>query len=101
MSSQTVLPPPGCATASTRRRSTSKRSRRKSEAVAPISFLLRETTMKHPMVRWSILPVGLLTGLSIDARSLAAPAERDTDRVFVGYLFGQPRNINFRLYTHL
>ena len=21
--------------------------------------------------------------------------------MFVGYLFGQPRNINFRLYTHL
>jgi chitinase len=31
----------------------------------------------------------------------AAPAAKSTDKVFVGYLFGPPKNINFRLYTHL
>ncbi len=31
----------------------------------------------------------------------AAPHEKARDRVFVGYVFGPPRNINFRLYTHL
>jgi chitinase len=34
----------------------------------------------------------------------AAPAfggEKPLDKVFVGYLYGPPRNINFRLYTHL
>ena len=27
--------------------------------------------------------------------------KRASDKVFVGYLYGQPRDINFRLYTHL
>ena len=31
----------------------------------------------------------------------AAPDDKDAARVFVGYLFRPPRDINFRLYTHL
>ncbi len=31
----------------------------------------------------------------------AAPDEKGADKVFVGYLYGQPRDLNFRLYTHL
>ena len=33
--------------------------------------------------------------------AFAGPDEKAADKVFVGYLFGPPRNINFRLYTHL
>ncbi len=32
---------------------------------------------------------------------LAAPGEKDKDKVFVGYLFGSTRDIDFRLYTHI
>jgi chitinase len=43
----------------------------------------------------------LLAALSVSGRSPAALDEKARDKVFVGYLFGQPRNINFGLYTHL
>jgi len=57
--------------------------------------------MNHPIVRWSFFSAAMLTGLSASSPSLAAPAEREKDKVFVGYVFGQTRDINFRLYTHL
>ncbi len=41
-----------------------------------------------------------LTALSAGGLALAAPGD-NTDKVFVGYLYGPPRNINFALYTHL
>jgi chitinase len=53
------------------------------------------------MVRWWTVSVALIAGLSAECRSLAAPPENDTQKVFVGYLFGQPRHINFRLYSHI
>src|SRR4051794_28274125 len=31
----------------------------------------------------------------------AAPGDRHTEKVFVGYLYGPARDLNFRLYTHL
>ena len=58
--------------------------------------------MNHPTMRWAIVSAAVLAGLcSVNGSALAAPGEKDADKVFVGYLFGQPRNINFRLYTHL
>jgi chitinase len=56
------------------------------------------------MMRTSLLKA---RGLAIAAFFLAAVSssavaeDRDTGKVFVGYLFGQPRDINFRLYTHI
>jgi chitinase len=57
--------------------------------------------MMGTKTRWLVLPAALLAVLVSQHSVKAAPAEKGTDRVFVGYLFGQPRNINFRLYTHL
>jgi chitinase len=57
--------------------------------------------MNHPMARWLVYSAAIIAGLSAQGRLSAAPGEKDTDKVFVGYLFGQPRHINFRLYTHL
>jgi chitinase len=53
------------------------------------------------MSRKSLLPTILLIGLIATANSPAAPEIKGTEKVFVGYLYGQPRNINFRLYTHI
>ena len=35
------------------------------------------------------------------SRRCADPGDKSSDKVFVGYLYGQPRGVNFRLYTHL
>jgi chitinase len=51
--------------------------------------------------RWLVFLAALLAGLPSQRSATAAPDEKGTDKVFVGYLFGPPRNINFRLYTHL
>jgi chitinase len=42
----------------------------------------------------------LVLALILTSRPTLAD-DKPGDRVFVGYLFGQPRNINFKLYTHL
>jgi chitinase len=57
--------------------------------------------MNHTMSRWSFFSAVILAGLVGSGRSDAAPDDKGTDKVFVGYLYGQPRNLNFRLYTHL
>ena len=58
--------------------------------------------MNHPMLRWTLVSTIVLAGVcSVNRSASAAPGEKDADKVFVGYLFGQPRNINFGLYTHL
>jgi len=57
--------------------------------------------MNHPIVRWLLFSAAMLTVLSASSRSFAAPEEREKEKVFVGYLFGPTREINFRLYTHL
>jgi chitinase len=60
--------------------------------------------MNHPMARWSVGFSALLAGLGLgfvhDA-ARAAPEVKDADKVFVGYLYGRPRQINFRMYTHI
>ena len=57
--------------------------------------------MARLMVRWSFFPAAMLIVLTADGHSFAAPSEEAKDKVFVGYLYGEPRDINFRLYTHL
>ena len=56
--------------------------------------------MNQTMSRWSSALAILLAALSASGASVATD-ERAPSKVFVGYLHGQPRNINFRLYTHL
>ncbi|WP_435007574.1 glycoside hydrolase family 18 protein [Tundrisphaera lichenicola] len=43
----------------------------------------------------------LVVSLSLGARSEAGPEEKPRDKVFVGYLFGPAREIDYRLYTHI
>ena len=58
--------------------------------------------MNRPTIRWALIIAAGLTEVSAgNGPVLAAPGEPTGDKVFVGYLFGQPRNIDFHLYTHL
>ena len=61
--------------------------------------------MIHRKLRWTIVSAALAAGLLVSGRvggpAQAAPDDKEPARVFVGYLFAQPRNINFRMYTHL
>lgn len=45
----------------------------------------------------------VLTALAIEAPALAqaAPGDDPQEKVFVGYLFGPPRDLNWKLYTHI
>ncbi|GAC1474168.1 MAG: glycoside hydrolase family 18 protein [Isosphaeraceae bacterium] len=56
------------------------------------------------MIGWiarTLLPAGaLLAGLSLLGNPGAA-SDVETSKVFVGYVYGTPRDLNFRLYTHL
>jgi chitinase len=57
--------------------------------------------MMKRMRSWlSLLSSIGLAGLAAGA-ALAGPEEGRPAKVFVGYLYGPPRGINFRLYTHL
>ena len=51
------------------------------------------------MTRRSLV-VGFALACASLPTALAGPAGAK-DKVFVGYLFGRPRNLNFKLYTHL
>jgi chitinase len=61
--------------------------------------------MIHRNLRWTILSAAALVGLFVLGRepqpARAAPDDKGPAKVFVGYLFGPPRNINYRLYTHI
>jgi chitinase len=57
--------------------------------------------MNHPLAKWSLFALAILAGLTASDTGWAAPPEKPKDKVFVGYLFGQPRDIHFSLYTHI
>jgi chitinase len=58
--------------------------------------------MNHPMLRWTRFSAVVLAVMCpMNGTAPADPGANATDKVFVGYLFGQTRNIDFRLYTHL
>lgn len=57
--------------------------------------------MNRAIPRWSACLVATLAGLSASRPSPALAEDRARDKVFVGYLYGPPRDLNFRLYTHL
>src|SRR4051812_39038189 len=56
--------------------------------------------MSTSLSRWCLLSITFLAGLWLTQPSHAAD-EKPREKVFVGYLFGPPRNVNFKLYTHL
>jgi chitinase len=57
--------------------------------------------MNHPLAKWSFFALAFLVGLAASGPAGAAPPDKPKDKVFVGYLFGQPRDIHFSLYTHI
>jgi chitinase len=57
--------------------------------------------MKRSPSRRSFSRAAILACLAATGLAPSSPADEDAQKVFVGYVFGEPRNINFRLYTHL
>jgi chitinase len=57
------------------------------------------------MTRWplhkGLFAATMLAGLGLCQLCWAGPDANPTGKVFVGYLYGSPRDVNFRLYTHL
>lgn len=56
--------------------------------------------LKAPMPTASMAMLALLFAAAGPATAFDEPAE-GKDKVFVGYLYGRPRDINFGLYTHI
>src|SRR5690348_8688045 len=56
---------------------------------------------KSSLSRFSIHSTVFLAALSARGPMLAGEVGKAGDKVFVGYLYGQPRDILFQLYTHL
>jgi chitinase len=57
--------------------------------------------MMSPKLRWAILSTALVAGVLRPGPARAAPDDKEPAKVFVGYVYGPPRNVNFRLYTHI
>jgi chitinase len=59
--------------------------------------------MNVRIAKWQVFSVALLIGFSAHdvARAGTQSKEKETDKVFVGYVYRQPKKINFQLYTHL
>jgi chitinase len=57
--------------------------------------------MSRSITRVSAFVVTILAGSFASGPVFAGGPAKEPDKVFVGYLFGQPRNIHFGLYTHL
>ena len=49
--------------------------------------------MNHPQAKWTLFALAILAGLSASDPAWSAPDSKPKDKVFVGYLFGQPRDI--------
>src|SRR3989442_1257083 len=72
-----------------------------SRRIHPEHLPRRGPTMNRTVSRWVLFSAAILASVSATGPSSGAPEERGKDKVFVGYLYGQPRSINYRLYTHL
>jgi chitinase len=57
--------------------------------------------MCHPLSRRAVLGATVLCLGLLTTPGRAAPDPNDDSKVFVGYVFGRPRGLNYRLYTHL
>ena len=57
--------------------------------------------MNLPRAKSSLFLLAILAGLTTSRTSFGGPEQKPKDKVFVGYLFGQPRDIHFPLYTHI
>jgi chitinase len=57
--------------------------------------------MNHPLARWTFFSALIVAELCAASAANAAPGEKNENKVFVGYLFGPPRDIKFQLYTHI
>jgi chitinase len=57
--------------------------------------------MNHPLARWTFFSALIVAELCAASAANAAPGEKTENKVFVGYLFGPPRDIKFQLYTHI
>jgi chitinase len=57
--------------------------------------------MNTAQAKLSLLSLAIVAFVIASAGSYAGPPANPKDKVFVGYLFGQPRDIHFRLYTHI
>jgi chitinase len=57
--------------------------------------------MNPRRARRSIFLAAVTAVLTVSAHAFVEPPPKDKGKVFVGYLFGNPRHINFKLYTHL
>jgi chitinase len=57
--------------------------------------------MNYPLTKWSLFALAILAGITASGPAGAAPPDKPKDKVFVGYLFGQPRDIHFSMYTHI
>lgn len=59
--------------------------------------------MKLWIATWLVCSMILLTSISADSIALPDTPNKEgkPEKVFVGYVFRQPKKINFHLYTHL
>ena len=57
--------------------------------------------MNHSKRLRLLAAAAIASSAAFSALAAAGPDANDTRKVFVGYLYGQPRHINFSLYTHL
>lgn len=57
--------------------------------------------MRPTPLRWPTFTMIVLTSTFVGGPPSAANDEKPEGKVFVGYLFGQPRAIKFDLYTHI
>jgi chitinase len=57
--------------------------------------------MHRRLVTSWVVVVAILAGFTYHDVGLAQAESNETDKVFVGYLFRRPREINWKLYTHL
>ena len=48
-----------------------------------------------------VLPLALLIGTGLVPPAQAGPGDKNPSKVFVGYVFGPTKGINYKLYTHL